>query len=98
MISTLQAQNGFRGELLPMALSRSDMSASALCNAIMAVAAFHNWGGTRAALPYKARAMTFLKESIQANNSLHVTETQAAASMMLCVYNVSFHKSALEPC
>lgn len=87
MISTIQVQNGFRVELLPMALLHRDPSATALCNVMMAVSAFHNWG-PEAALPFKAKAVRSLMASLSDDNPPGVTETQAAASMMFCVYNV----------
>jgi hypothetical protein len=89
MISTVQIDNGFRVDLLPTALTRRDPSASALCNAMMAVSAFHNWGA-EAALPYKSQARNALSESLSNFNSdPEVLQTQAAASMMLCVYSAS---------
>lgn len=88
MISTIQRANGFRIDLLPMALSRHDPAAAALCNAMMAVSAFHNWGA-EVALPYKSKATKSLSESLTRwSTEPGVLETQAAASMMLCVYSV----------
>jgi hypothetical protein len=87
MISTLQADNGFRTELLPMALSGMDPSASALCNAMMAVAAVNHWG-PEAALPFKARATRHLVHALSSEHSESAIAVQAAASMMLCVYTV----------
>ena len=90
MISTVQCANGFRVDLLPMALARQDPAAAALCNAMMAVSAFHNWGA-EAALPYKSKATKSLSESLTRwSAEPGVLETQAAASMMLCVYSVGF--------
>lgn len=87
MISTLQADNGFRLELLPMALSGTDLSSLALCNAMMAVAAVNNWGA-EAALPFKAKATRHLVHALSSDHSESATAVQAAASMMLCVYTV----------
>lgn len=90
MISTTQVKNGFRRELLPMALSRPDAASSALAQAMMAVAAFHR-SGSQAALPYKAKAIRHLHHSFltfENQYSAAVTETQVAASLMLCVYSV----------
>ncbi|KFA75587.1 hypothetical protein S40288_10931 [Stachybotrys chartarum IBT 40288] len=90
MVSTLQVKNGFRTELLPMALATAGSSASALCNSIMAVSAFHQ-GGTQAALPFKTRAIRQLYDSLHADGAAQhqeISEIQMAASMMLCVYSV----------
>lgn len=89
MVSTVHIKNGFRTELLPMALCRSDASSAALCNAMLAVSAFHH-NGPEAALPYKADAVRHLSDSLAAGPSgPEMLETQVAASMMLCVYSVS---------
>lgn len=74
----------------------------ALCNAIMAVSAYHNHG-SEAALPYKSNAVRNLYDSLRlegvsTNSGLSVLDTgegdvldtQIATSMMLCVYSVSF--------
>jgi hypothetical protein len=90
MISTTHTQNGFRHDLLPMALATSpDPAASALCNAMLAVAA-HHIHGSASALPYKARAVSHLSRALgAAGSSLEQdSEIQMAASMMLCVYSV----------
>ena len=90
MISTIQVKNGFRGELLPMALSRPDAASSALIQAMMAVAAHHR-SGSQTALPYKAKAIRHLHHSFHSFENQYssaVTETQVAASLMLCVYSV----------
>ena len=88
MITTVQYRNGFREELIPMALSTSDLSSKALCNAMMAISAFHYWSA-EAALPYKTRAEKALHASLCSGGG-NITETQAAASLMLCVYNVRY--------
>ncbi|PSR90869.1 fungal-specific transcription factor domain-domain-containing protein [Coniella lustricola] len=85
MISTIDANNGFRQELVPMAVARNSFATESLLNAIFALSAFHRHG-TGAALCYKYRAIKFLNWSIQ-KESRHI-ESQIAASMMLCVYNV----------
>jgi hypothetical protein len=90
MISTLHIRNGFRTALLPMAMSNSDASASALCQAMMAVSAYHRFGPD-GALPYKMNAVRSLRDSLGSSGGggqMALTETQVAASMMLCVYNV----------
>ncbi|KAI1270167.1 fungal-specific transcription factor domain-containing protein [Xylariaceae sp. FL1019] len=86
MISTINVKNGFRDELLPMALSSSGKASHGLRNAILAVAAFHAWGAEQA-LSYKAEAIRSLSSSLS-TESFGTTEIQLATSMMLCVYNV----------
>lgn len=87
MITTIEANNGFRGELLPMALNGSSFAAKALMNAILALSAFHRYG-PGAALPYKTCALQLLSHSLERESTVD-TQPQLAASMMLCVYNVS---------
>lgn len=90
MISTTQVRNGFRTALLPMVLSGDDASSKALWNSMMAVSAFH-LSGIEAAFKYKTNAIRFLSASLSTPNSAgsaDVNETQLAASMMLCIYNV----------
>lgn len=53
---------------------------------MLSVAAFHRWG-SEGALPFKAKAIVSLNSSLSAD-SIGITETQLATSMMLCVYNV----------
>ncbi|KAJ4387794.1 hypothetical protein N0V93_008396 [Gnomoniopsis smithogilvyi] len=86
MITTVEANNGFRGELLPMALSGGSFAADGLFNAILALSAFHRHG-PGAALPYKTYALQFLSHSLERESSVDILP-QLAASMMLCVYNV----------
>ena len=101
MISTIHTPNGFRSELLPMALSNRDQSASALCNAMLAVSACHH-RGSEAALQYKSNAVRSLFDSLYLGGQYpregpttieargeDIIDTQIAASMMLCVYSVS---------
>lgn len=89
MISTVDANNGFRRELLPLAMSRSSIATDGLYNAILALAAFHRHG-SGAALPYKTYALRLLSHSLEKETASDgETESQLAASMMLCVYNVS---------
>lgn len=87
MITTIEANNGFRGELLPMALNGSSFAAKGLLNAILALSAFHLYG-PGAALPYKTCALQLLSHSLEIEPTVY-TQPQLAASMMLCVYNVS---------
>ncbi|KAI3326138.1 fungal-specific transcription factor domain-containing protein [Xylariaceae sp. AK1471] len=86
MISTIDINNGFREDLIPMALSSEGKASHGLRNAILAVSAFHLWGSGQA-LSYKAEAIRSLSSSLS-TESLGTTETQLATSMMLCVYNV----------
>lgn len=86
MISTIDINNGFRDDLLPMALSNIGNASNGLRNAMLAVSAFHLWGSEEA-LSYKADALRSLSSSLS-SESIGITETQLATSMMLCVYNV----------
>ncbi|KAI0406463.1 fungal-specific transcription factor domain-containing protein [Xylaria palmicola] len=86
MISTININNGFRDDLIPMALSSGGEASHGLRNAILAVSAFHLWGPEHA-LTYKAEAIRSLSSSLS-TESFGTTETQLATSMMLCVYNV----------
>ncbi|CAJ2502375.1 Uu.00g097690.m01.CDS01 [Anthostomella pinea] len=86
MISTIDVNNGFRDDLLPMALSTLGKASHGLRNAMLAVSAFHLWG-SKYALSYKAEAIRSLSSSLS-TESVGITETQLATSMMLCVYNV----------
>ncbi|KAI1344864.1 fungal-specific transcription factor domain-containing protein [Xylariaceae sp. FL0016] len=85
MISTIDVNNGFREDLLPMALSNLGKASHGLRNAILAVSAFHLWGAEQA-LTYKAEAIRSLSSSL--STEAGTAETQLATSMMLCVYNV----------
>lgn len=89
MISTIDTRNGFRFELIPMALASSSLASLALRNAMLAVAVFHRAGAT-AALPFKAKAVRYLSSSLssEGNSGPATVNTQLAASMMLCVYSV----------
>ncbi|ROW07452.1 hypothetical protein VMCG_03923 [Cytospora schulzeri] len=88
MISTVDSNNGFRLELLPIALTGSSYAAQGLRSAILALSAFHRHG-PGAALPYKIQALQLLSHSLDKESSYDVPiESQLAASMMLCVYNV----------
>lgn len=90
MISTIDANNGFRLQLLPMAMNGSSFASKGLLNAILALSAFHRHG-SGAALPYKTKALQLLSHSLNEETvSDGQIEPQLAASMMLCVYNVSF--------
>lgn len=71
-----------------MALSQSSSAAWGLYNAILALSAYHRFG-SGAAMPYKTRALKFLAMSLSEETHSVPVESQLAASMMLCVYNVS---------
>lgn len=89
MISTVEANNGFRRELLPMAMSKNSCATNGLYKAILALSAFHRHGAG-AALPYKTCALRLLSHSLENESASEgEIEPQLAASMMLCVYNVS---------
>ncbi|TRX92038.1 hypothetical protein FHL15_007135 [Xylaria flabelliformis] len=85
MISTININNGFRDDLIPMALTTGGKASHGLRNAILAVSAFHLWGPEHA-LTYKTEAIRSLSSSLS-TESFGTTETQLATSMMLCVYN-----------
>jgi hypothetical protein len=86
MISTIDVNNGFRDDLLPIAMSNYSNASYSLRNSILALAAFHLWGSEQA-LSYKAEALRSLSTSFSADVAGN-TQAQLAASMMLCVYNV----------
>lgn len=93
MISTVDANNGFRHELIPIAVNGSSFAAKGLRMAILALSAYHRHG-LGAALPYKIQALRLLSHSLDKESFADVPiESQLAASMMLCVYNVSVHSS-----
>lgn len=85
MITTIDDNgNGFRKEILPMAIASQTDSAQSLYNALLAVAAFH-LGRTEEALRYKLTALQLLGTSVKTT----IQPAQLATCMMLCVYNVS---------
>ncbi|KAI0390437.1 fungal-specific transcription factor domain-containing protein [Xylariaceae sp. FL0594] len=86
MISTIDVDNGFRHDLIPMAFTDDDQASQGLRNAMLAVSAYHLWGSEHA-LSYKLEAIRLLSSSLSRQLS-RTTETQLAISMMLCVYNV----------
>ena len=89
MISTVESDNGFKTDLLPMALSASEPAAVGLRNAMMAVAAYHS-ADPESALPYKIKAIRFLSQTLSTGATDGWSlKTQLATSMMLCVHNVS---------
>lgn len=90
MISTVDSNNGFRHELIPIAVNGPSFAAKGLRMAILALSAYHRYG-LGAALPYKIQALRLLSHSLDQESfaDLPPIESQLAASMMLCVYNVS---------
>jgi hypothetical protein len=89
MISTLESDNGFKTDLLHMALSTSEPAAVGLRNAMMAVVAYHSVDPV-SALPYKLKAIRFLSQTLSTGATDGWSlKTQLATSMMLCVHNVS---------
>jgi hypothetical protein len=85
MITTIDdAANGFRADLLPMALCTGDESSKSLLKAILAVSAFH-LGREEEALKYKGEAIRSLAASVQPHTP---SAAQLATCMMLCVFSV----------
>ncbi|KAF2500109.1 hypothetical protein BU16DRAFT_556592 [Lophium mytilinum] len=85
MITTIDDDNnGFRTNILPMALS-SDESSISLLKATLALASFH-MSKTEDAIEYKMAAFQKLCISFQRNKNSKAA--QAASCMMLCVYSV----------
>ena len=86
MITTIDdSTNGFRLDLIRMALSSSDASAISLSQATLALSAFH-LGRAEEALKHKVRAIKSLSESFRTDKASK--PTQLAACLMLCVYSV----------
>lgn len=87
MVTTVDDDtNGFRLDLIPMALSSSDASSRSLLQATLALSSFHI-GRPEEALQHKVKAIKSLSESFQTETASKLT--QLAACMMLCVYSVS---------
>ncbi|KAJ4363984.1 hypothetical protein N0V83_009438 [Neocucurbitaria cava] len=86
MITTIDDNtNGFRLDLMRMALSSSDASAQSLLQATLALSSFH-LGRAEEALKHKVRAIKSLSESVRTESASK--PTQLAACLMLCVYSV----------
>lgn len=86
MITTIDDNtNGFRLDLIPMAMSSSTTSSRSLLQATLALSSFH-LGRPEDALKHKVQAIKALSESFQAEDSSRIA--QFAACMMLCVYSV----------
>lgn len=99
MCSTTRTRNGFQYEMLPIALNSQDTSSRALCNAMLAISAYH-YLGSAAALPYKVNTMRALSMSLTATSTGHpaeIMEAQLAACMMLSMYSVSNHNRVKPP-
>lgn len=89
MITTIDDNtNGFRRDLIPMALSSSDTSSKSLLQATLALASFH-LGREQDALKHKSAAISLLSNSIQSPYQNKMA--QFATCMMLCVYSVSLY-------
>lgn len=87
MVTTVDDNsNGFRLDLIPMALSSSDAASRSLLEATLALSSFH-LGRPEEALQHKTSAIQSLSESFQGRNASRLA--QLAACMMLCVYSVS---------
>ncbi|KAF2797979.1 hypothetical protein K505DRAFT_234338 [Melanomma pulvis-pyrius CBS 109.77] len=86
MITTIDDDtNGFRLDLIQMALSSSDASSRSLLQATLALSSFH-LGRQEKALQHKVQAIKSLSESFQAESTSKLA--QLATCMMLCVYSV----------
>ncbi|PVH97578.1 hypothetical protein DM02DRAFT_730495 [Periconia macrospinosa] len=86
MITTIDDDtNGFRLNLIPMALSSTETSSKSLLEATLALAAFHV-GREEDALKHKVRAIRLLSDSIQSPHQNKIA--QFSTCMMLCVYSV----------
>lgn len=88
MITTVDDNtNGFRLNLIPMALSSSDAASRSLLQATLALSSFHI-GKQDEALRHKVRAIQSLKESFEFRTGAGGKMAQLSACMMLCVYSV----------
>ncbi|CAI6333220.1 unnamed protein product [Periconia digitata] len=87
MITTIDDDtNGFRLNLIPMALSSSDMSSRSLLEATLALASFHI-GREEDALKHKVQAIKLLSDSFRSTTEQNRI-AQFSTCMMLCVYSV----------
>jgi hypothetical protein len=86
MITTIDDNtNGFRHELIPIALSSSEASSQGLLEATLALSSFH-LGKQEEALMHKVKAINSLSKSFNGQNASRIA--QFSACMMLCVYSV----------
>ena len=89
MITTVDDNtNGFRLDLMPMALSSSDASSKSLLQATLALSSFH-LGRPDDALRYKVEAIKSLSESLHMKCGPEEKVKMLASCMQLCVYSVS---------
>lgn len=87
MVTTIDDDsNGFRVDLIPMALS-PDIGSQSLLLATLALSSYH-LGRVEDALKYKGRAIKALFEAFQDETTNKLI--QFATCMMLCVYSVSW--------
>ncbi|KAF2637258.1 hypothetical protein P280DRAFT_458462 [Massarina eburnea CBS 473.64] len=87
MITTIDDDtNGFRLDLIPMALSASDSPSQSLLQATLALSSFHA-GREEEALSHKVKAIKLLSDSLQQNSGAN-RMAQFSTCMMLCVYSV----------
>ncbi|KAJ4360695.1 uncharacterized protein N0V89_001262 [Didymosphaeria variabile] len=90
MITTIDdSTNGFRLEIMPMALTSTAAAATSLLQATLALASFH-LGSREEALTHKVRAIKALADSFHCGSppDERTRLTQFASCMMLCVYSV----------
>jgi hypothetical protein len=96
MITTVDdSTNGFRHELIPIALSSSEASSKGLLEATLALSSFH-LGKQEEALMHKVKAIKSLSTSFQGQNASRIA--QFSACMMLCVYSVRTTLSPAHMC
>jgi hypothetical protein len=87
MVTTIDdSSNGFRVDLIPMALS-PDMGGQGLLLATLALSSYH-LGRVEDALKYKIRAIKALFKAFQFETTNKLS--QFATCLMLCVYSVSW--------
>jgi hypothetical protein len=93
MVTTIDDNtNGFRLDIIPIALS-GDAGSQSLLQATLALSSYH-LGREEDALSHKVRALKSLSESFQHSNASRLS--QFAACMMLCVYSVSQVRDTLQ--
>jgi hypothetical protein len=86
MITTIDdGTNGFRLDVIPMALSSSDAASRSLLQSTLALSSFH-LGRPEDALKHKVQALKSLSGSFL--GTAYSRLTQIAACMMLTVYSV----------
>jgi hypothetical protein len=98
MVTTIDdSTNGFRLEIMPMALTSTNPAAKSLLHATLALASFH-LGSREEALTHKLRAIKALAGSIHCESPSDEKSrlTQFASCLMLCVYSVSLRPVEME--